>query len=243
MSMKKDELCKLKIDIQTNNLFRYREIAVLVDKPKFLEEVKRVREIIGLDSLLPFISGNWFTAFAKWVERFPQKEKVLMAHSKRLCREFNRPLYMVNDIYQAILFGKVIEERVSVGIIHPKTIVEKPYVAIFPTPYTTDEDIKKSLDQAKEILKGNSLLGMPYNFKVNDLKHTEFSQIEEHRELYWRNMAGESYTDIAFSLSSKEAQDEYLQSKTKKEANRYHLERRPYVIRSIQRYKKAIETE
>lgn len=241
--MKKDEICKLKIDIQTNNLFRFREIAVLVDKPKFLEEVVRVRETIGLDSPLPFNSGNWFTASEKWVEKFPSKEKVLMTNAKRLCREFKRPTYMVNDIYQAILFGKVFEQRVSVGIVHPKTVVESPYVAIFPTIYTTDEDVKKALDQAKEILKGNSLLGMPFNFKVSNLKHTEFSQIEEHRELYWRNMAGESYTDIAFSLSSKEVQDEYVHNKTKKEVNRYHLERRPYVIRSIQRYKRAIETE
>lgn len=243
MSMKKDELCKLKIAIQTNNLFRYREIAMLVDKPKFLETVKTVREAIGIETLLPFVSGNWFTASTKWANKFPQKDKLLMSYAKRLCREFNRPLYMVNDIYQAILFGKVVEERVSVGIIHPKTIVERPYVAIFPTPYTTDEDIKKALDQAKEILKGNSLLGMPYDFKVDDPKHTEFSQIEEHRELYWRNIVGESYTQIAKSMCSKKELDEYESNIFNKKANRYHLAHRPYVIRCIQRYKKALVTE
>jgi len=198
MGMKKDKLCKLKVEIQSSNLFRYREIAILVDKPKFLEEIKKIRKGVGIDELLPLKSSNWFGASLKWAKQFPQKDKSLMSHAKRLCREFKRPVYMVNDIYEAILFGKVIVSNTPVGVVQKGTIVERPYVAIFPSPYTTTEDLKTALKQVKQIYKGTN----PFNFltsnlQVSDYKNTSFNAIKEHRELYWRNLAGESYTEIA----------------------------------------------
>jgi len=244
MSMTNEELCGLKVDIQTNNLLRYREIAILVDKPKFLEKVKEIRKKIGIEALLPFKSGNWWTASVKWAKEFPQKDRALMSSSRRICREFKRPIYMVNDIYQAILFGKILEGRVAVGIVHPKTIVERAYVAIFPTPYTTHEDIKKALDTAKKTIKEDSLFSMPFDFRAKNPKHTAFSGIVEHRELYWRNIAGESYTDIALSMCSDEEQAEYKKRKANKEhPSRDAISHRPYVAQSIRRYKKALATE
>lgn len=264
MSMKKDELCKLRVEIQTSNPFRFREIVILVDKPKFLEEVKKIRRQLNIETPLPFKSDKWYriptklaekfpffarssswwTASTNWAIKYPRKDKILMTHAKRLCQEFNRPVYMVNDIYQAILFGKVIEKRVSVDIIHPKTPVERPYVAIFPTLQTTYEDIKKALDQAKGILKGYPF-STTFNFKVKSLKLASFPGIVEHRDLYWRNMAGESYTQVALALGSEKEKAKYEEFKDEREypgQGRDKLSRRPYVVRSIQRYKKALSS-
>lgn len=243
MSMKKDELCKLKIDIQTNNLFRYREIAVLVDKPKFLEEVKKIREIIGIGTLLPFRAKHWQIDSMKWSTNNQKGEQVLTSETERLCNTFERPKHMVNDIYQAILFGKIYDKDPAVGIVYPKTYLERPYVAIFPTLSTTDKAILIALKEAKRILKGNSILSSSFDFKAHGLEKIAPHQIKEHRELYWRNLAGESYTDIALTICDEDERMDY----EKRKANNLRPEKdiistRPAVAQAIQRYKEALKT-
>jgi hypothetical protein len=213
MSMKKDELCKLKIEIQTNNLFRYREIAVLVDKPKFLERVKKVRKEIGITELLPFRPLRWQVDSMKWSTSNSKKEQHLVKAAKKLSEEFQIPKYMVNNVYQALLFGIITDKDPTVGIVHPKSVVERPYVAIFPTLSTTDKDILSALKEAKRILKGDSIISHSFGFKSDALNKIAPHKVKQHREWYWRNLAGESYTDIAFSLKSKKFQDEYIKRK------------------------------
>lgn len=245
MSMKKDELCKLKIEIQTNNLFRYWEIATLVDKPKLLGEIKQVREKIQLSSLLPFRPNHWQIDSMKWASNNPKIEQELMRASKQLCRSFKRPKHMINDIYQAILFGKVFDSDPSVGIVHSKTYVERPCVAIFPTLSTTDKAIVKALKRAKRILKGDSILSLSFGFKANEPKKIAPHRVKQHREWYWRNLAGESYSDIALSLASKRFQADYKRRKAEhiEMTSRYELVKRPKVAQAIERYREALEKE
>lgn len=244
MSMKKDELCKLKIEIQTNNLFRYREIAVLVDKPKFLEKVKKIREEIGIADLLPYRPLHWQVDSMKWSMSNSEKEQRLTKAANKLSEKFQIPKYMGNSIYQALLFGKITDKDPAVGIVYPKSVVERPCVAIFPTLLTTDKDILSALKQAKRILKGNSIISNSFGFKSDAVEKIAPHKVKQHRDWYWRNLAGESYSDIALTLEDKDFQEDYKRRKNSniKNTGRDMMLTRPKVAQAIQRYKEALET-
>lgn len=234
-----ENLLKLKVGIEAKNPIIYREIALLVDKPNFLSELSEVRALLKMDKPIKINHKDFWLASYSWAKENPSKDNQLLIHARRLCKKFNKPLHLISSIYQAILFGKVVEESTSVSIVDNKTQLERPYVAIYPSIHTTNEEIIKALKRAKKLLKLDkspvfSNAPVP---KFASKKQSLHHEIKTHREWYWRNAAGESYTDIALSLVSKEEQEEYQTVK-----KRGILRLLPQVREAIRRYKRSLES-
>lgn len=241
----KEDLLKLKVEIEAKNPIIYREIALLVDKPNFLSEVSEVRNLLKIDKPIGMSHKDWWLASYSWAKTNPGKDKQLMIHAKRLCKKFKKPLHLVNSIYQAILFGKVVGESISVSIVDNHTKFDRPYVVIYPSMHTTNSEAVEALTRAKKLLqleKSPAFSGLPVP-KFGARKLNLHHEIKTHREWYWRNLSGESYTDITLSLESKKVREDYLRRKRDGIANtgRDLLTLYGQVTQAVRRYKRALE--
>lgn len=64
MKMQYEDLFPLKIDIQTKNDKHFLELAILIDKPEFLEWLPKIRNKYALNSLIPLDKyGETFSSF------------------------------------------------------------------------------------------------------------------------------------------------------------------------------------
>lgn len=114
-----------------------------------------------------------------------------------LCYEFNRPPYFYDAIRQSIYCGIVTDDNFNptkIEIIESGSLwfgPTLPPIAIFISPTSTYEDVKKEFRKAKELMKTDKRLSY-YQPRI-DLA----PNIKKYREWYWKRIKGDTYQKIA----------------------------------------------
>lgn len=123
--------------------------------------------------------------------------EMLDAECHLICFEFNRPPYFVEAIEQAIFCGAVNNtlfkpteaKVVNFGEMGAWPTLER--VAVFLSPTSTYEDVKKEFRKAKGLIQNDPRLSyyQPRTDTVNNIR--------EYRLWYWQRLEGKSYADIS----------------------------------------------
>lgn len=256
--MKKADLPGLKIKVSCKNDIAFMDCALLLDKPEFLQLLPNLREKYNISKLLPL------SEFPSWMSKMIDEDnqkiddditkgitvenlydldlrgRKFEMETLQFSRRFKRPDYMANVIRHAIVCGHVDDNSYQ----HTRIQIDPPYtyyteeeqplpeVKIVVTPMTKMSDVKKIFDQnIPEIFEDNKQL-LKYYYKM---KNTKSENIRRDRDWYWRNVAGEGYTQIALSETSPEIRDEY-----KKNKSRYIIPEYERVKQAIRRYKNLL---
>lgn len=195
MSLKNEDLIKLKIDIKSKSKYIFQEIAFLVDKPIFLEEVNKARKKLKLEKLIDIES------YKDWIRNHPPGTKgksseldILLKSVANIRKLIKRSIHYNQIIIQAILCGAVNEEAwqpVYVDIVFDDYYIKFPAVIIYPTSKTRNKDILMALRKTKEFYKKNNDLAPSPTSSLDPI-----SKIKIHRKWYWEKISGKTYTEI-----------------------------------------------
>lgn len=161
--------------------------------------------------------------------------------TKLLTRQFKRPGYFDLIIKHAIVCGEVNDESWNHTYADirpwelPTSEILLPEVSIVLSPMSRLSDVEKAFKDAKKLFNEN-IENLKYQTEV---RKTEASELKRDRVWYWRNVAGESYLDIALTITSKDDREMYR--KEKGQGRDYILEL-PKVRQAVRRYKKILKT-
>ena len=197
-----------KVEIVVDNIYKFQEIACLVDSPRFISEAKLIKEEIGLDD--PIINletgfvdlfSSWEKIYDNWSFRNEAKSIRLEAWTKGILRKFNCSSYLRDAVVQAILFNMVVSYSGIIKVLDENSKFTGSTIAIMPTSHTTYEEIKGALREAKKLMKSNS-----GTYKSEDTKDT-VSTIKKYREWYWKHVLGMTFQEIADEWNDKTGSD------------------------------------
>lgn len=158
--------------------------------------------------------------------------------TQNLSRNFKRPEYFTLIIQRAIVCGEVDEssyQTTSIEVFPPELHLEEipyPEVIIRISPMTTKDDLIKIFEEnvPKIFEENEQLLKHFYRMKKDPANN-----IRRDRDWYWRNLAGESYTKIALSITSDDVKKHYQVEK-----DRYLIPELANVKQAIYRYKQLL---
>lgn len=189
-----------RIDIAITEDRAFGDIAFLVDKPKFLESLYRLRNKWAIRELLPA------SKLKDWKQNLFDRSMENMTDFEIDIRDlrirFNKPETFDNAIAYALVCGVIpnevykstysgIEPQVSPARLDDRTT----RVAIYITPQSTEEDVLRVFKAIKKNYFKDKGDGYAPFFS---LKHKRGeSTIKRDRGLYWRNIGGESPLSIA----------------------------------------------
>lgn len=256
--IKKTDLLDLKIKISCTNEIAYMDCALLLDKPEFLSLIPDLRKKYGIKEQV-HINGFvlWLT---KLVEEDTKKlDKDLADKSggsddlselnligtkfqqetDRISRKFKRPSYFSSIIQYAIVCGEVNDssyQHTNIEIFPKYELTPDdnplPEVKINITPMTTLSDVKRVFEQNVPRIFEENKKNLKYYYKM---KNRPSANIRRDREWYWRNLAGDGYTQIALSETSESVRQQY-----EKDQNRYQIPEYEMVKQAIRRYKRYL---
>lgn len=159
--------------------------------------------------------------------------------TQNLSRDFKRPEYFTMIIQHAIVCGEVGNksyQTASIEVFPPELYIDEipyPEAIIRISPMTTKKDLVKIFeDNVPKIFEENEQLLRHY-YKM---KKDPTNNIRRDREWYWRNLAGEGYTEIALSVTSDDVKKQYQD-----ENNRYLIPEYPHVKQALTRYKRLLK--
>lgn len=235
----RDEYTEL--DVKDNA--RYQEIAILVDRVDFIEAIKDIRIELGIKApidirirnSLPFRDKKeWKSKYKTWA--FFAKDMAGQRLEKRLkllLIKVHRPMYLLHVAIQVALFKSVKDDSGIVQILNKRSTISGTTIGIFPTINTTNEDIIEAWEEVKKWFKDKTF---------NKKKNTK-EEFKRDRAWHWRNIRGESYSDIALSLEDEDFQSDYKKLKTESRngINRDSLIHLPEVKQAIGRYRKGLK--
>jgi hypothetical protein len=205
-----------KIDLEDiSDIIKYENVAVLVDKEGFLKNIKNARQTLGITTLIAYNNVK------KWLSERPKQRTALTIRIGLIEQEFHRGDSFDDIIRYALLAGKVTDNECAVsaycGIYPPNNEVDEPLVglsypmvAIFVSPETKLEEIKKLLMTKVKVL-----------FKEEDEKRKvptkESPTIREVRKWYWLKKEM-TYTELVESLGPG-----FIYETVKKAVERYRI--------------------
>lgn len=246
MSMKNADLINEYVRLLIGDDSKYQETALLIDKTDFLEAIKKLRKTLGIKAPLVDIYENFSTLFAdgwkkeyqKWEEDNSLKNKQLVSEIKQLLFKLKKPQYLLDIVLQVVFFKAVIDYSGLVRILGQNSSFSNTTIGIFPTLYTTQPEMDEAWKRVQELFKT-----LPGRFCPTDKRKNSRPEFRRDREWYWRNLSGESYTDIALSLASKDVQADFKRRKREKIANtsRDELLSLPEVKQALRRYKNELK--
>lgn len=191
-----------KIDLgEITNNKHYAEVAYLVDNDSFLDEVDRVRKLIGIDSPLKYQeAGEWLqgntnrVSFSKMTKKEKEKYKKrlrLSIETENIKERFKKRFNYSQLIKYAILAGKVTDNECTTTtfcVSYPfskefndaELYVEQPMVAIFVNPETKFKEVKKLMDTRVKKLFDKTK-------RIYTSTKRERTNIERDRDWYWEN--------------------------------------------------------
>lgn len=202
------------IEIKVDDKWKFGEVAFLVDREDFLEDIAKARKLLGIKKLIP----NTEIAINKW--KGEEQNEALKAQlikelstvtrsqkiKDKLLKKYHKPLFFANILDAVILCGNVTDKDFSttayVQIIDPMDYIERhkhrkflgyPRIAIIISPET-------KLSEVKEVFRKNVPSEMDY-FKNEYLNsksklHSTISNIKRDRRWYWENKNGNSAAKI-----------------------------------------------
>jgi len=159
--------------------------------------------------------------------------------TQNLSRDFKRPEYFTQIIQCSIVCGEVDEncyQTTSIEVFPPELHLEEipyPEVIIRISPMTTKENLINIFENnVPKIFEENEQLLKHFYM----MKKDHASNIRRDRDWYWRNVAGEGYTEIALSITTVAVRKQY-QNKN----NRYLIPEYNHVKQAIRRYRQILK--
>jgi len=187
-----------KVEIVVDSIYKFQEIACLVDSPRFISEVTLLKNelginepVVNLETGFVDLFSHWEKIYNKWLTKNETKGKRLEAWTKGILRKFNCSIHLREAVIQSILFNMVVSYSGVIKILDKNSKFSEPTIAIIPTPHTTYEEIKEALREAKKLM--GSISGA---YKSEGLKDTT-SNIKRYRDWYWKHVLGMTYRQIA----------------------------------------------
>ena len=250
------DLLELKVNIKCKNDIAYMDCALLLDKPEFLRLLTEYRKRHGITELVPYVK------FYEWTSKKMYEDGKIIdgdvssaqdltelnlpfmkfeEDAKALCKQFKKPGYFVQIIEFAIACGVVGDisyqhTKIEVAPTDPPPPPEETElteVRIVITPMTTLNDVQKVFEKSVPDIFESHMKLLNYYYRMKNRKAGNFRR---DREWYWRNLAGEGYTEIALSESSASDRLEY-----EKRRNRYLITEYQMVKQAIRRYKNLLK--
>lgn len=257
------------IDIQIEDDWKFGEVAYLVDRDDFIENLIKARKKLGIKNLIPHtpedinkwreeelnqtINKNLSKTKSKKEFSFPVTRIQIIKHN--LLDKYHLPLFYADILEAAILCGLITDEDFSVTayiqIIDPQDYIERykkkkflgyPKIAIILSPETKLEEI--------EVLYKNSLPEEMHFYQQNYLKTNQDLTNPAHnkkrdRKWYWERRKGKWPIDIALQTLDIDKKSYKLALKEHYK-NRELLDKITYLTNTIKqalkRYKKALKS-
>ncbi len=246
MNMKNANLMNEYVTLLVGDDSKYQEIALLVDRTDFLEAIEMLRETLGIKAPLVNVYDNFSTLFAdgwkkeyqKWVADNSSKNKQLISEIKQLLFKLKKPQYLLDTALQTVFFKAVIDYSGLVKIVGKDSSFNDTTIGIFPTLYTTKDEMNEAWERVQELFKT-----LPGSFCPTNERKNSKAEFRRNRDWYWRNLSGESYTEIALSLASKNVQTDFKKRKREKIDNvgRDELLYLSEVRQALRRYKNTLK--
>ena len=250
------DLIQHKIKIVCTNDIAFMDCALLLDKPEFLRLLPKYRNKHGITELVPYMK------FFEWTSKKMDEDANIIKNdasnasdltelnllfmkfeedAKKLCRKFKKPGYFVQIIEFAIacgVVGDISYQHTSIEVKPtdpppPPEEIELPEVRIVITPMTTLNDVQKIFEKNVPDVFESHMKLLNYYYKMKNRKAGNFRR---DRDLYWQNLAGVGYTEIALSVTSSSNKLEY-----EKNHSRYTIPEYEMVKQAIRRYKNLLK--
>lgn len=184
------------IDIKIKDNWRYGEIAFLVDRDDFLEDIIEARKRLGLSTFIPhkeILEVEWTSLSLSQADKLsPIVEKLRKKYKK------THHFYLV--IEAAILCGVVADGdfmRTYCTIIFPGDddffFTSEPHLAIIFTPETK---LKEIIASFKKEAAGGKKSYKEFVLKTKRTTQDTISNIKRDRKWYWMKKNGLSYSQI-----------------------------------------------
>lgn len=187
-----------KVEIVVDSIYKFQEIACLVDSPRFIHEAQILKERIGIEKPIVDLEkgfvdlfSHWEKTYNEWSTKNETKRKTLEAWTKRILKKFNCSNHLQETVIQAILFNMVVNYSGIIKILNENSKFTGTTIVIVPTPHTTYEEIKEALKEAKKLMGS-----IPNMYKSEGLKDTT-PTIKRYRDWYWKHVLGMTYQEIA----------------------------------------------
>ena len=188
-----------KIDIYVDNIHKFQEIALLVDNPELLTDVRFLRQELGIKAPVIDFKKNIGEIFGKeqktlddWIVNHPSIKKSFQYGVNRIMRKFKCPLYLQNAVIQAILLKAVVDYSGIIKIIEKDTYIKHPVITILPTPHTTYTEIEEALREVKRLFKLFS-----HTLRTTKFIDTTPNISKKYRDWYWERLSGKKFVEIA----------------------------------------------
>lgn len=158
--------------------------------------------------------------------------------TRLLTRRYQRPSYFHLVIKHAIVCNQVDDSswEPTFADVRPWELPTDEYlmpeVVIVLSPMTTITDIEKAFKDAQKLFTKNKHLRY-----FSEVRNTPADEIFRDREWYWENISGNSYVDIALSITSKQIKDAYLTGSY----GRDYIPELEKVRQAMKRYKKLLK--
>lgn len=187
-----------KVEIVVDNIYRFQEIACLVDSPRFISEGTLLKEELGIDA--PIVNfqarfvdlfSHWDKIYNEWTTKNETKGKRLEEWTKRILKRFNCSNHLREAVIQSILFNMVVSYSGVIKILDKNSKFDEPTIAMIPTPHTTYEEIKEALREAKKLMGS-----IPSVYKSEEPKDTT-PAVKRYRDWYWKHVLGMTFKEIA----------------------------------------------
>lgn len=257
MKIKKNDkayLLDLKIDIRTDRDDHYQELALLFDKPTYLNLLLKLRKeykvvnFLSVDEYRGYDIGDFgddfiainlskYTKIKSFKKDFSDyyddlKEKsdlpfVLENECYLICYEYNRPPYFYNVIRQSIFCGVVTDENfqpTKAEIIEPNAMW---FGATLPPIAIFVSPTSTYEDVKEEFRKAKELMKTDKRLSYYKPRLDFVNNIRQYRLWYWQRIEGKTYQKIA---------DDYVKSMLPKIYNTTYQD----VIKGVKIYEKLL---
>lgn len=216
----------IEIDIEDKRL--YAQIAFLVDRSDFLQEIANLRMKFNIDS--SFQQNNYFeTASDDSLSSLHELKAQLLPEIARLRDTYKYPPYFDDVIFQVIMFNRVQSIKSTQVVMHlvkdsetQKLPDQNMELAILLTPLSTKQEVMSAFEEAKK-LRSEYENRHPLS---EVLDKDTLTNIIRDRKWYLQKLSGKTYKEIV---------DEWNNT-----LGNSYIEEENDVIKAVSRYKKNL---
>lgn len=216
----------IEIDIEDKML--YAQIAFLVDRSDFLQEIAYLRTKFNIDS--SFQQSNYFeTASDDSLSSLTELKAQLLPGIAKLRDSYKYPPYFDDVIFQVIMFNRVqsikstqVVMRLVKDSEEQKLPDQNMELAILLTPLSTKQEVMSAFEEAKKLRSEyeNKHLLSPV------LDKDTLTNIRRDRKWYLQKLSGKTYKEIV---------DEWNNT-----SGNSYIEEENDVTKAVSRYKKTL---
>lgn len=231
MSMKYEDLLRLKIDVQTNNDRNFLELAILFDKPKFLEWMPKIRDKYNFKPLIPIenlyddlyteergkefdmalykdIKGldDYMIVNQSYFEGDNNPYQLLETDAAILCYIFQRPPYFIEPIMYAIACGAVNGNEfypTKHHIVENDMLMTTTGGLAAPQVVISIGPSSTDLEIKEQVAIARNLLKTDKSLSYYKPRIDMVNRIRHYREWYWQHLAGKTYKKISQEWTDK----------------------------------------